>query len=458
MRTNFLIRASYLLPWRVAVVTKGYSPLTSAPLLTIERNIDALCGHGRFNHFISYSHHQSQQFSSSAYRSYSNASTSSSKNIPKEIVLTESLRSHLDNIKRNHLSLEAIAYGTNDSSDESGQTTPSISVSAKRKATREHARLQPYVSSYDEYLALFQEFEDLESVESGDDREMREMVAQERRELHNKLVNLKQSLLSSLLTDDPENDRNVILEVRAAAGGDEATLFAAELLDMYRLYSTSRGWDWSLLEYNTTEVGGVKLASASVSGEGAYGALRYECGVHRVQRVPRTETQGRIHTSTASVAVLPEAEEIDVSIRQDDVRVDTMRASGAGGQHVNVTDSAVRLTHIPTGIVINCQQERSQLKNMAMAWKLLRSKIYDLEQQKASQKMRNRRSALIGSGDRNERIRTYNTPQDRMTDHRVGFTCNNLDEVMDGLAIDKLAKLVREKEQNDELQAMGALD
>jgi len=234
------------------------------------------------------------------------------------------------------------------------------------------------------------------------------------------------------LPKDPNDDRDVILEVRAGAGGDEAGLFAAELLRVYLRYAERRGWKFTLMDSSENAAGGIKDASLTISGDGVYSALKYESGVHRVQRVPATEAQGRIHTSTCTVAVMPEAEDVDVQINPADIQMDVMRSTGAGGQSVNTTDSAVRLTHKPTGVIVKCQQEKSQLKNRAMALRMLRTKLYEMELEKQQSARDAARKSQVGTGDRSEKIRTYNFPQDRLTDHRIGLTRHNLPAVMDG--------------------------
>ena len=254
-----------------------------------------------------------------------------------------------------------------------------------------------------------------------------------------------------LLPKDPNDDKNVIMEIRGGAGGEEAALFAHSLMRMYTMYAERNRWKVEMLNLNDTELGGVKEASFSITGEGAYSRLKFESGVHRVQRVPETETQGRIHTSTVTVAVLPEAEEVEVEINPGDLQVDVFRASGAGGQHVNKTESAIRMTHLPTGIVVECQDERSQFKNREKALKILRSRIYEKKQREADEKMAAQRKLQVGTGDRSERIRTYNYPQSRVSDHRIGLTLYKLDAILDG-DLDELIDALLTASQTEKLQ------
>ena len=287
------------------------------------------------------------------------------------------------------------------------------------------------------------------------DEEMRELLKEELNDAKKRIEELENELKILLLPKDPNDDKNVIVEIRAGAGGDEAALFAAELYRMYVHYAEGRRWKVETMEVDDTGIGGMKSVNFMVTGNGAYSVLKYESGVHRVQRVPETESGGRIHTSTASVAVMPEAEEVDVQIDEKDIRIDVMRASGNGGQCVNTTDSAVRLTHYPTGIVVYSQTEKSQLQNKAKAFALLRAKLYDIEQQKAHDAEAELRKSQIGTGDRSEKIRTYNFPQGRVTDHRINLTIYKLDKVMNGdiqeiidacIAADQAAKLAKMNE------------
>ncbi|MBQ6574938.1 MAG: peptide chain release factor 1 [Lachnospiraceae bacterium] len=322
-----------------------------------------------------------------------------------------------------------------------------------RKLMKESSDLAPIVEAYNEYKKNKRNIEDsLEMLEGESDEEMRRMLKEELSSSKENLAKLEEKLKILLLPKDPNDDKNVIVEIRAGAGGDEAALFAAEIYRMYVHYAESRGWKVEMMEADEIGIGGMKSVSFMITGQGAYSVMKYESGVHRVQRVPETESGGRIHTSTISVAVMPEAEDVDVVIDEKDIRIDVMRASGNGGQCVNTTDSAVRLTHYPTGIVIYSQTEKSQLQNKAKAFALLRAKLYDLEQQKAHDAEAELRKSQIGTGDRSEKIRTYNFPQGRVTDHRIGLTLYKLDKVMDGdiqeiidacIAADQAAKLVR---------------
>ena len=321
---------------------------------------------------------------------------------------------------------------------------------------KEQSDLTPIVEAYKEYKKCNQDIEDsIAMLEEEKDPEMREMLKEENAEAKKRVAELEHQLKILLLPKDPNDDKNVIVEIRAGAGGDEAALFAAELYRMYAHYIEQRRWKIELVNADETGIGGMKEVEFMVSGQGAYSVLKYESGVHRVQRVPETESGGRIHTSTASVAVMPEAEEVDVQIDEKDIRIDVMRASGNGGQCVNTTDSAVRLTHYPTGIVIYSQTEKSQIQNKEKAFNLLRAKLYDLECQKAHDAEADARRSQIGTGDRSEKIRTYNFPQGRVTDHRIGLTLYKLDKIMNGdiqeiidacIAADQAAKLAKMNE------------
>ena len=302
-----------------------------------------------------------------------------------------------------------------------------------RKLMKEQSDLAPIVEAFKEYKASKETVEEsLAILEEESDEEMRELAKEELNDAKARIEELEKELKILLLPKDPNDDKNVIVEIRAGAGGDEAALFAAEIYRMYVHYAETKNWKIELLECEEIGIGGMKNVTFMVTGKGAYSVLKYESGVHRVQRVPETESGGRIHTSTITVAVIPEAEEVDVVIDEKDIRIDVMRASGNGGQCVNTTDSAVRLTHIPTGIVIYSQTEKSQLQNKAKAFALLRSKLYDIESQKAHDAEAEARRSQIGTGDRSEKIRTYNFPQGRVTDHRIGLTLYKLDKIMNG--------------------------
>ena len=325
-----------------------------------------------------------------------------------------------------------------------------------RKLMKENSDIAPIVEAYKEYKKCGSDMEDaIMLLEEEKDPDMRAMLKEEHVEAKKKKEELEERLKILLLPKDPNDEKNVVVEIRAGAGGDEAALFAAELYRMYVHYAESRHWKVELVNADETGIGGMKEAEFMVSGSGAYSVLKYESGVHRVQRVPETESGGRIHTSTATVAVMPEAEDVDVQIDEKDIRIDVMRASGNGGQCVNTTDSAVRLTHYPTGIVIYSQTEKSQLQNKDKAFALLRAKLYDIECQKAHAAEADLRRSQIGTGDRSEKIRTYNFPQGRVTDHRIGLTLYKLDKIMNGdvqeiidacIAADQAAKLVKMNE------------
>lgn len=302
-----------------------------------------------------------------------------------------------------------------------------------REVMREHGHLSEVCALYDEYEKLLAGIKaDTEMITAEDDREMKEMAREELKELQERQIALEDEIKLKLIPPDPLDEKNIIIEIRGGVGGDEASLFVADLYGMYTRFAERKGWKTELMGTSETEVGGYKEISFSLSGKAVYGTLRWEGGVHRVQRVPQTEAQGRIHTSTVTVAILPEAEETDIQINPDDVRVDVMRAGGPGGQCVNTTDSAVRLTHIPTGIVVIQQDEKSQIKNKAKAWRVLRARLFDYEDSKRRAERDAARSAMVGSGDRSERIRTYNFPQNRVTDHRINLTLYKLDAFMMG--------------------------
>jgi peptide chain release factor 1 len=301
------------------------------------------------------------------------------------------------------------------------------------KLAKEHSELTEIVSVFKEYKKVLKEIEENKTIiEEETDEELVDLAKEELKILEKRLEELEKLLPILLLPKDPNDEKNVILEIRAGAGGEEAALFAAELLRMYQRYAERKGWKFEILDANDTGLGGFKEVVAKIEGKGAYSRLKYESGVHRVQRVPITESSGRIHTSTVTVAVLPEVDEVDIEINPEELKIETMRASGHGGQHVNKTESAVRITHIPTGIVVTCQNERSQHQNKATALKILRAKLYELAQREQHEKIQKERRAQVGTGERCEKIRTYNFPQNRVTDHRVGITIYNLPEVLDG--------------------------
>lgn len=301
-----------------------------------------------------------------------------------------------------------------------------------QKYVKEMGEIEPIVKKYKEYKKAKADMADAkEMLEDGDD-EMRELAKMEISELEDTISQQEEELKVLLLPKDPNDEKNVILEIRAGTGGDEAALFGADLLRMYTRYAERNRWKTELMEVNETGIGGIKEAVMLIKGKGAYSRLKYESGAHRVQRVPETESSGRVHTSAATVAVLPEVDDVEVELNPNDVRVDVYRASGNGGQCVNTTDSAVRLTHEPTGLVVTCQDEKSQIKNKEKAFKVLRSRLYDLKMQEQNKEIADQRKSQVGSGDRSERIRTYNFPQGRVSDHRIGMTIYKLDNFLDG--------------------------
>ena len=320
---------------------------------------------------------------------------------------------------------------------------------------RERRRTQELLSNWAEWQEVQRQIEENSAL--ADDEEMGTMAQEELQLLQPRLAALEEAVQYALLPRDATEDRDALVEIRAGTGGDEASLFAGDLLGMYRRYAEQRGWRFEILDASPSDVGGFKEVTARVTGEEVFRFLKYESGVHRVQRVPQTETQGRIHTSTATVAVMPEAEEVDVEIRPEDLRIETCRSGGAGGQHVNRTESAVQIFHLPTGIMVRCEQERSQLKNRETGMRILRARLFEMKQREAQQSYSAQRRALIGSGGREEKIRTYNFPQNRLTDHRIGYTAYNLDIVV---TTGDLAELVAHmqhaemQERMDELQGV----
>ena len=318
-----------------------------------------------------------------------------------------------------------------------------------KKVNRELKELSAVVEAYRAYCAAAAGCE--EARELLGDPEMKEMAQEELGRSKAEMERLTEQLRCLLLPKDPNDSKNVIMEIRGGVGGEEGALFAASLLRMYTMYAESKGWTVDIVNMNDTELGGVKECSLMVEGEGAYSRLKFESGVHRVQRVPETESGGRIHTSAATVAVLPEAEEVEFEINPADLQIDTYRASGAGGQHVNKTESAIRITHLPTGVVVECQDERSQYKNKDKAMKVLRSRLYEAERQKQEAAVAAERRSQVGSGDRSERIRTYNFPQGRVTDHRIGLTLYKIEAIMNG-ALDELIDALVTADQAEKLQ------
>ncbi|GGC86118.1 peptide chain release factor 1 [Thalassobacillus devorans] len=324
-----------------------------------------------------------------------------------------------------------------------------------REYSKEQSDLEETVQAYREYKEISTQLDDAKvMLKDNLDDDMHEMVKEEIDELSPQKEELEERLKFLMLPKDPNDDKNVIMEVRGAAGGDEAALFAGDLFRMYTRYAETQGWKVEVIESHQNDVGGYKEVIFMVNGQGAYSKLKYENGAHRVQRVPETESGGRIHTSTATVAVLPEAEEVEVEIHDKDIRVDTFASSGPGGQSVNTTMSAVRLTHEPTGVVVSCQDEKSQIKNKEKAMKVLRARIYDKFQQEAQAEYDENRKSAVGSGDRSERIRTYNFPQSRVTDHRIGLTIQKLDQILEG-KLDEILDALIVEEQTKKLEQIG---
>ena len=322
----------------------------------------------------------------------------------------------------------------------------------KLKVTaQEHSQLAPVVLKGQQYLVMLQHIADDQEIIDGDDAELKEMAQEEILELKDKKIDLEEELKIMLIPKDPNDDKNTIVEIRAGTGGDEAALFAADLFRLYTRFAERNNWKREIMQMNDTGIGGYKEIIFSVIGKGAYGLMKYESGVHRVQRVPKTEAGGRVHTSAATVAILPEAEEAEIEINEGDLKIDTFRASGAGGQHVNKTESAIRITHLPTGLVVSCQDEKSQHQNRLLGMKVLRSRLLAQEQDRLAQERASARKSMVSTGDRSAKIRTYNFPQGRITDHRINYTAYNLESVMDG----DIAELIEQLKLADQQEQLA---
>ncbi len=323
------------------------------------------------------------------------------------------------------------------------------------KLTKEYANLEPIVAKYDQYMSVKKNLDECLELQKTEQGEMLELVEADIADSRHKLTAIEEEIKIMLLPKDENDEKNVIMEIRGGAGGEEASLFGGVLLRMYSMYAGRQGWKVEIMDMNDTELGGVKECSVRIVGKGAYRRLKFESGVHRVQRVPETEASGRIHTSTATVAVLPEQEEVDIEILDKDLKIDTYRSGGAGGQHVNTTDSAVRITHLPTGIIVACQNERSQIQNREKAMQMLKSKLYDYYKIQADEEYAKNRRNQVGTGDRSERIRTYNYPQGRLTDHRINYTVYNLEAFLNGNLDDLIDNLLiaeqKQKLENHEI-------
>lgn len=322
------------------------------------------------------------------------------------------------------------------------------------KLSKERSHLSDIVEAFDEYEIVIKNLkENKEILDTSKDKELIEIAEAETEELESKQEELEEKIKFLLIPKDPDDDKPAIMEIRAGTGGDEAGLFAADLLRMYTRYAEIKGWKYELIDLNEGAMGAVKEVVLNITGNGVYGNLKFESGVHRVQRVPETEASGRVHTSAASVVVLPEAEDVEVDVDPNDIRVDVYRSGGAGGQNVNKVETAIRLTHIPTGIVVQCQDERSQLKNRQKAMKVLKARLYDMKLQEHNSNIAQQRKTIVKSGDRSDKIRTYNFPQNRVTDHRIGLTLYNLSEVMEG-DIDELIEKIKIADRTEKLKAV----
>jgi len=341
--------------------------------------------------------------------------------------------------------LEKLQYLNNQFKEvESKLGDPAVTANQNeyRELTKQHSYLRPLSEKYREYTKLLEDIKGAEELKNSEDAEIKEMAVLEYNDLLEKQAKMESEIKVLLLPPDPNDNKNIIIEIRAGTGGDEAALFVGDLFRMYSRFAERNGWKYEVIDSNPTGIGGYKEIIFEVNGTGVWRHFKFERGAHRVQRVPETEASGRVHTSAVTVAVLPEAEEVDVEIKMDELRIDTYRASGAGGQHVNKTDSAIRITHLPTGLVVACQDERSQIKNRAKAFKVLRAKLYEQKLIEHEKQLSSERKQQVGTGDRSEKIRTYNFPQNRITDHRIGYSVYNITEVMDGDLSELVNKLI----------------
>ena len=336
-------------------------------------------------------------------------------------------------------------------------TKPEVLNDQKKLSSiaKEHSSLEKVVQVATKYISVLDQIDEDKEMLDEDDVELVEIAREELPTLETEKSKLEEDLKILLLPKDPNDDKNLILEIRAGTGGDEAALFASDLYRIYIRYAERKNWKYKIMNSSDTGIGGIKEAIVSINGKGAFGMLKYESGVHRVQRVPKTETSGRVHTSAATVAVLPEAEDVDIDINDGDLKIDTYRASGAGGQHVNKTESAIRITHVPTGLVVTCQDESSQHKNRAAALKVLKARLLASEQQKAAAERAAERKSLVSTGDRSAKIRTYNFPQGRITDHRINLTLHKLDEFMEGEIFDELVENLVLRSQEEEINQLA---
>lgn len=363
--------------------------------------------------------------------------------------MDESMKKRLEATKERFASLEAELEKEDVASD----------INRFTKLSKERASLEEPTKLYNEYLKHEKEIEDSFELENSGDEEIAELAKEERKAAQSRNAELEETLKTLLLPKDPNDDKNIIVEIRGAVGGDEANIFAGDLFRMYEKYAEKQGWKIKMLDASVSEAGGYSNVSFMIKGDSVYSKLKFESGAHRVQRVPKTEASGRIHTSTATVLVMPEAEEVDVKINPNDLKIDTYHSQGAGGQNVNKTESAVRITHIPTGLVVACQTEKAQLQNKEIAMQMIRAKVFAYFQEKEDSKRANERKLKVGTGERSEKIRTYNYPQNRVTDHRIGFTINQLDRVMEGeldpvidalVHFDQEQKLLEEEHKDEE--------